>query len=282
MTLEITSRLTKNRLAHASPFLHEPLLQEFGQMALNHNADLVLAGEYECPPGVDKYTKRFLSFLAQDSALQGQPSNDLVISQDQLNSFWNKKNEKVVSSPSGRHIGTYKATAQHPSNSAIQARLTSLPYEIGKPLPRTTKCVNVSLLKKGKGITPKDLRTIWLMEADLNAGAKIHWVSRMMNETALSNNLIPESQYAKRGSKAIEAGIVKIIFFDQIRQKQATWNTVCIGPHAVLRQDGTPCLLSCLQTSRCSKTCYKMHVNSNTTHGTQGTNWLWRFRYCIW
>ena len=58
------------------------------------------------------------------------------------------------------------------------------------------------------------------MEADLNAGAKIHWVSRMMNETALCNNLIPESQYAKRGSKAIEAGIVKILFFDHIRQNK--------------------------------------------------------------
>ena len=96
--------------------------------------------------------------------------------------------------------------------------MMSLPYEIGVPLPRTTECVNVSLMKKGKGITPGDMRTIWLMEADVNAGAKIHFVKRMMNETAIPNGLIPVSQYAKKHNKAIEAAIVKVLFFDYLRQ----------------------------------------------------------------
>ena len=59
----------------------------------------------------------------------------------------------------------------------VQSKFTSLPYELGFPLPRTTQCTNVSLLKKGKDIAPADLRTIWLMEADLNTGAKLHFVS---------------------------------------------------------------------------------------------------------
>jgi len=75
-------------------------------------------------------------------------------------------------------------------------------------------------LKKGKGITPSDLRTIWLLEADFNAGAKIHWVKRMMNETGIGNGLIPDSQYAKRGNKAIETALVKVLFFDHIRQNK--------------------------------------------------------------
>lgn len=126
--------------------------------------------------------------------------------------------EKVSSSASGRHIGTYKAAAKDPYNAFIQAEMMSIPYEVGTPFPRTTNCINVSLLKKGKGITPSDLRPIWLMEADVNAGTKIQIVKRMMNETAIQNNLIPTSQYAKKNNKAIETVIVKVLFFDYLRQ----------------------------------------------------------------
>ena len=52
----------------------------------------------------------------------------------------------------------------------------------------------------------------------MNAGAKIHFVKRMMNETAIPNGLIPVSQYAKKHNKAIEAAIVKVLFFDYLRQ----------------------------------------------------------------
>ena len=56
------------------------------------------------------------------------------------------------------------------------------------------------------------------MEADVNAGAKVHFVHRMMNKTAIHHQLIPESQYAKKGWKAIEAALVKMLFFDYLRQ----------------------------------------------------------------
>ena len=151
----------------------------------------------------------------------GCTENEIRITQDSSNYFWKNMKGKVSSSPSGRHVGTYKAAATHQINSKIQAAMISLPYEMGRPLPRTTQCINVSLLKKGKGITPADMRTIWLMEADLNAGAKMHFVSRMMNTTARTKKLIPASQYAKKGSKAIEAAVVKILYFDILRQNKS-------------------------------------------------------------
>ena len=210
----------KYRLAESSPFLEEPLLSDLGQLALNDKANAILNGDYECPPGVDQYTQSFIRHLARPQQLQNSKHNEVPISTQCLNSFWKNMDEKVVSSPSGRHIGTYKATSTHEKNSIVQSKFTSLPYELGFPLPRTTQCINVSLLKKGKGITPADLRTIWLMEADLNTGAKLHFVSRMINQTALSNNAIQESQYAKKGSRAIEAALVKILYFDHIRQNK--------------------------------------------------------------
>ena len=149
-------------MAEASPFLHEPLLSE------------VMKGTYVCPLNTNKYVQCFIKHLARPAVIQKNPDNETIITTTQLNQFWNKMDEKIVSSPSGQHIGTYKATSQHPSNSDIQARMTSLPFELGLPLHRTSQCINVSLLKKGKCITPKDLRTIWLLEADFNSAAKIY------------------------------------------------------------------------------------------------------------
>ena len=209
---------TKYHLAHSSPFLQEPLLREFGQMTINDNAAKVVKGEYVCPPGVKNHTKIFIKHLAMDPAIRDLPVNKVQISTSECNEFWRNMKERVSSSRSTRHIGTYKAAALHNTNAKIQATMLSIPYETGVPLERTTNNINVSLLKKGKGIRPKDLRTIWLLEADFNAGAKIHFVKRMMNETAISNTLIPASQYAKKNDKAIEAALVKVLFFDYLRQ----------------------------------------------------------------
>ena len=150
--------------------------------------------------------------------IQSRPLNPLQVTQEQSNAFWKNLKERTSSSPSQMHIGTYKAALANKVNAEIQAHLISIPYEIGYPLPRTTHCINVSLEKKGKGKTPGDLRTIWLMEADLNAGSFIHFVTRMMNSTALQHNLIPASQYSKKGSRATEAAILKILYFDILRQ----------------------------------------------------------------
>ena len=200
----------KYRLAYSSPFLHEPLFSEFGHMALNNNAQAVLDGTYQCPPTLHKYTKQFISHLEMDKCVRKAGTNPVTFTTSQSNAFWKRMTEKTSSSPSLKHIGTYKAAA-----------LTSIPYEIRKPLPRSKQCINVSLEKKGKGRKPSDMRTIWLIEADFNAGAKIHFVKSMMNNTALSNGLIPDSQYAKKHSRSIEAAIVKVLFFDLLQQTRS-------------------------------------------------------------
>ena len=188
----------KYRLSESSPFLHEPLSSMLGHMAITPSSQQILDGTFVCPPSINKHTKKFITHLQMDEKVRKRGKNRIPITLQDSLAFWKKMPEKVSSSPSQRHIGTYKATHMNSINASIQADMLSLPYEIGRPLPRTTNCVNVSLMKKGKGITPSDMRTIWLMEADLNAASKIHFVKRMMNECAASTNQIPESQYSKK------------------------------------------------------------------------------------
>ena len=208
----------KYRLSESSPFLHEPLSSMLGHMAITPSSQQILDGTFVCPPSINKHTKKFITHLKMDDKVRKRGKNRIPITLQDSLAFWKKIPEKVSSSPSQRHIGTYKATHMNSINASIQADMLSLPYEIGRPLPRTTNCVNVSLMKKGKGITPSDMRTIWLMEVDLNVASKIHFVKRMMNECAASTNQIPESQYSKKRGKAIEAALVKVLFFDILRQ----------------------------------------------------------------
>ena len=73
---------------------------------------------------------------------------------------------------------------------------------------RTRKKTGVRLLKK--------LRTIHLLEADYNTDTKLIFAKRMM-ASAMKLNQIPEAQYAKKRSQAIEAVAVKRLFFDYLR-----------------------------------------------------------------
>ena len=89
-------------------------------------------------------------------------------------------------------------------------------YKGGVSLPRWQNTLDVSLLKKPGKFRPSELRTIGQLEADFNQGAAVHFSKRMMDR-ALKLNLIPSSQYAKKGSNCIDAALVKILFFEHLR-----------------------------------------------------------------
>ena len=111
----------KYRLANSSPFLHEPLKLDLGPLAINAKAKQIIDGTYDIPQGVKN--------LKMDDALIGNPLNPVVINVDDSNKFWQKMKEKVSSSPSTRHIGTYKAAVHIKVNSKIQAEMISIPFE---------------------------------------------------------------------------------------------------------------------------------------------------------
>ena len=62
-----------------------------------------------------------------DESIKRLPSNPVKITVSDSNNFWNKMTEKVSSSPSTRHIGTYKAATSNKTNTLIQAEMTSIP-----------------------------------------------------------------------------------------------------------------------------------------------------------
>ena len=211
----------KYRLVYSTPFLQYPLRDEMGDQGLTESAEEVLLGTYKAPIETTAATKIFLQHAKMSETIIDNGANDDAITVKQCNEFWSTMKEKIQSSKSNKHVGTYKAATKNKTNSIIQARLMSIPYQTGYSLERWKESLNVSLLKKQEKYTPEDLRTIWYMEADCNGGSKIHFARRMMHR-ALDNKLLSESQYAQKGKQAIDAGLVKVLFLDHLRiTKQA-------------------------------------------------------------
>jgi len=89
-------------------------------------------------------------------------------------------------------------------------------FNIGQSLERWTFDLDVSLLKNPNKIRPSELRIIGVLEADFNQYASLHFSKRMMDQ-GIQKGIIPSSQYAKKGNRAIEAAILKILIFDHLR-----------------------------------------------------------------
>lgn len=207
--------LSKFKLAYSSPYLRKPLISKIGQHATSKHAQKILRGSFN-QKNISSTTKSFMKYLsAPKSVLKSGPLNSHC-SLDQAKRYWLKKKERTSSSLSNRHIGTYKALSKENDLLRVVHGVSTLAYETGFTLQRWTYDLDVSLLKKPGKFRPDELRTIGTLEADFNQGAAYHFSHQMMNN-AIKHNAIPPSQYARKGSRSIEAAVVKVLFFDYLR-----------------------------------------------------------------
>ena len=114
------------------------------------------------------------------------------------------------------HNGHYIVATTSTIVATITSTLCSLPWEIRNTLERLIYLLNVALeMKPGVRLHNK-LRTIHLLEANYNTGTKLFFAQGMM-ANAMKLSQIPEAQYAKKRSRAIEAVAAKRTLFDYLR-----------------------------------------------------------------
>ena len=101
---------------------------------------------------------------------------------------------KTSTSPSGRHLGHYKAIIQNKTLLTYLTKYLNLILEKGLVLTRWCNAVNI-MIEKDKG-QPKitRLRIIHLFEADLNFFLKCQWGSRLVRR-ADTHNLLNDGQH---------------------------------------------------------------------------------------
>ena len=124
--------------------------------------------------------------------------------------------ETTASSPSGRHIGHYKALINKPDIVAYFCKMLRLPLRYGFAPKRWKKVLQV-IISKDEGQPRVDrLRNILLLEADYNFTLKLIWGKRLMKR-ATEKNLLHPAQHARPKNLAESASLNKKLIYDLIR-----------------------------------------------------------------
>ena len=206
------------RLTENTPPMQEPLRSELGLLGQTEAAQQILAGTYECPDGVDDYTRSFIDSLVACAPAQ-EPKISCKITKDDYQSFWKKCNERTSSSISGLHYGHYKAAVDSDYLSELHAIQLQINVRAGHSLKRWQKGLSCMLEKVLGVIVVDKLRAILLMEADFNMYNGLMFAVRMMNN-AEENDWIPDEIYARRDREAIEVGMNRMLFNDLARLRR--------------------------------------------------------------
>ena len=125
--------------------------------------------------------------------------------------------ERKLSSPSGRHVGIYKALAKDLGDRVVVEQqefireyirlISNLCIRTGFILERWRLATNVMLQKKANSIDISKMRTIRLMEADLNQVLK--WASReIMKEIEKQPDRLSNMQFGFRKHRTMHQAIL--------------------------------------------------------------------------
>jgi hypothetical protein len=90
------------------------------------------------------------------------------ITQDDFVAAYSVSKEATSSSPSGRHIGHYKAAAQDPTLAQIHSCIMSFPFVYGFALDRWKRVTDIMLEKEQGNSRCHRLRILALFESDFN------------------------------------------------------------------------------------------------------------------
>ncbi len=183
------------RAAATSPCGHGIIHDKLSFTSLSPAASALLAGTIPKDwYGNDTLLREFLtSFIIPDHTKSMSPIETSITSSDVHKGFSQWK-EKTSTSPSGRHLGHYKAAIQNETLLSCLTKFLTLIIDHGLVLERWCNAVNI-MIEKDPG-QPKITRLwiIHLFKADLNFFLKLQWGSRLVRRADI-NNLLNDGQY---------------------------------------------------------------------------------------
>jgi len=122
---KVISEVNSNQYhqAHGTPFGSGPLVEKLGRQ-----------GDTQIAYGLAKHTPR-------------APGTAVILADNFINSY-KKSLENTSSSPSGRHIGHYKAVTKDHTLTQLHADMMTIPFQAGFVPPRWTKVMDIMLEKE--------------------------------------------------------------------------------------------------------------------------------------
>jgi hypothetical protein len=164
-------------------------------------------------------TQRILSTLASEYPTI---AGSTIITPEEFSSSYKVAKENTSSSPSGRHIGHYKAILKDQTLTALHAAMMSIPFQVGIIPDRWKRVTDIMLEKTAGDSRCHRLRIIALFESDLNHAKRI-LIGRKMSHLIEDKELLPDMQFGSRpGKRCISAVLKKILAHDHIRLLKQT------------------------------------------------------------
>jgi hypothetical protein len=192
-----------------TPFGMEPLASAIGYRADTRLAEDICKGG-TLPASIKENllpeTKAIFDTLAQ-LAVSHHPQLSSIINADQLKSCYKAMSEHTSSSPSGRHLGHYKAAILSDPIASIHSIMMSIPLTAGFSPTRWRHIVDVMLPKKVGDYRIHRLRIVALQESDFNQANRLA-IGRPLQRLVESTNLAPDMQHGSRASKRCHSAVL--------------------------------------------------------------------------
>ncbi len=126
------------------------------------------------------------------------------------------------SSPSGRHIGHYKAALIAPNLVQLHSTMMSLPFQHGFAPEQWTHVTDIMLEKEEGNSRCHHLYIIALFESDFNQAKRV-LIGRRLTHHLADTKMISDMQYGSvPGKQCISTVLKKVLSHDHVRITKAT------------------------------------------------------------
>jgi hypothetical protein len=206
--------------AHDTPFGSGPLAEAMGPLGDTTAAEALLKGNYVPATNLLPETKTILNSVSCQYPQVVLTSQNITVGE--FSSCYKVAKESTSSSPSGRHIGHYKASLQDPILASMHAIMMSIPFQVGIVPDRWRRVTDIMLEK-----TPGDLRChclqiIALFESDLNHAKRI-LIGRKLSHHLEDNELLTDMQFGSRAGRCcLSAVLKKLLSHEHVRIMKTT------------------------------------------------------------
>ncbi len=205
--------------AYGPDFTQSPLEDDVGILGDGWASKEILEGTYDMPSSLDKYTKMLINALRMPTQVKDLPPMSSTITPEENKAAWKKQKERTASEPDGLHFGHYKAAAQDPFLSNIDAIIRSLPYKHGFAPKLWQQITDVVIPKKAGVLDVELMRTIQLMHSEANMNNK-KLGKEVMANAEKAGVMVAEQYGSRKQKRAIVAALDKRLTLDLCRSRR--------------------------------------------------------------
>lgn len=213
-----TQAIKEMNSADGTPFTTAPLDKIIPPWSPAPDTESILNGTFEPPTHCTQEIKDLFTQLTYKNSTK-PPTLDIPITIEDWTASIKSKKESTASSPSGRHIGHYKAALECEPLLSFHLDIINFARLFTSPPPRWCTAIQLRLEKMAGMPRIDKLRMIQLIEFDMNAQFGItigrHMLWNVEDHSLFSG--IPQFG-ARRNRQSPSASLLKRVSFDIIRQ----------------------------------------------------------------